>query len=164
MNYLDSMYYHCYIKVCPKDQEATCSKTDLTNVANTCAAPTYYDATPIRKKRDTPFTHGRSGKFSRYQPGLIKSGQFFTLGPPSLPRDIVKIIKDLDGSTSFEIVKQIKTSDVAPEDCKTIDGHVCITKKDERATNDSTNTDDDSSAMTHLAGTSLIAFIALLNL
>ena len=82
MNYLDSMYYHCYIKVCPKDREATCSKTDLTNVANTCAAPTYYDATPIRKKRDTPFTHGRSGAFHAINLDLSKVGSFLLSDRP----------------------------------------------------------------------------------
>ena len=71
--------------------------------------------------------------------------------------------KDLDGSTSFEIVQEIKTPDVAPEDCKTIDGNVCITKKDDRAdTTSAATTTEKSSAV--VAGTSLAAFVALLNL
>ena len=77
----------------------------------------------------------------------------------------LKPIKDLDGSTSFEIVQKVSTPDVAPEDCQTIDGNVCIVKKNERAESTSSNTTDekdDSSAV--IAGTSLAAFIAILNL
>lgn len=69
---------------------------------------------------------------------------------------------DLDGSTSFEIVQKVTIPDVAPEDCATIDGNVCITRKNDRAVTTSENekTDDSSAAV---AGTSLAAFIAVLN-
>ena len=80
----------------------------------------------------------------------------------------MKTVTDLDGSTSFEIVQKVSTPDVAREDCQTIDGNVCIVKKDDRAettsgsTSNTTNDKDNSSAV--VAGTSLAAFIALLNL
>ena len=77
----------------------------------------------------------------------------------------LKPIKDLDGSTSFEIVQKVSTPDVAPDDCQTIEGNVCITKKDERAkatTGKPKTTTAKSSAV--IAGTSLAALIALLNL
>ena len=61
----DSLYYHCFIKVCPKNEEATCSKKDLNNDENTCSAPTYYnDVLSGRKRRNAQITLGRSGKFS----------------------------------------------------------------------------------------------------
>ena len=37
--------------MCPSSELATCSKTDLTNTANTCIAPTYYSFAG-RKKRE----------------------------------------------------------------------------------------------------------------
>ena len=79
-----------------------------------------------------------------------------------ISRSFSKIIKDLDGSTSFEIVQKVTIPDVAPEDCATIDGNVCITRKNDRAVTTSENekTDDSSAAV---AGTSLAAFIAVLN-
>jgi len=135
----DSLYYHCHIKVCPKNEETTCSKKDMTNVENTCTAPTYYSAAgveiPGRKRRDNIITRRQS---------------------------------DFDGSTSFEIVQKVSTPDIAPEDCQTIDGNICIAKKDYRtetisgSTSNTTNNKDNSSAV--VAGTSLAAFIALLNL
>jgi len=137
----DSLYYHCHIKVCPKNEETTCSKKDMANVENICTAPTYYSAAQAassgtqRKRRDNIITRRQS---------------------------------DLDGSTSFEIVQKVSTPDVAREDCQTIDGNVCIVKKDQRAettsgsTSNTTNDKDNSSAV--VAGTSLAAFIALLNL
>ena len=47
----DTISYHCYVKVCPTSEVATCSTTDLTNTANTCTAPTYYDPSG-RRRRD----------------------------------------------------------------------------------------------------------------
>ena len=80
-----------------------------------------------------------------------------------ISRKSLKTIKDLDGSTSFEIVQKVSTRDVAPEDCQTIDGNVCVAKKDERA--ESTNgIDDKNDSSAVIAGTSLAVVIALLNL
>ena len=66
----DSLYYHCHIKVCPKNEETTCSKKDMANVENTCTAPTYYSAAQAassgtqRKRRDNIITRRQSGSFS----------------------------------------------------------------------------------------------------
>ena len=48
----DTITYHCFVKVCPKTEEATCSTKDLTNAVNTCTAPTYYDPAAGRRRRD----------------------------------------------------------------------------------------------------------------
>ena len=66
----DSLYYHCHIKVCPKNEETTCSKKDMSNVENACTAPTYYSAAQAassgtqRKRRDNIITRRQSGSFS----------------------------------------------------------------------------------------------------
>ena len=119
----DSLYYHCHIKVCPKNEETTCSKKDMSNVENTCTAPTYYSAAVAggsRRRRDNIITRRQSGLF----PGRSGFRLLFNHVTELKP------IKDLDGSTSFEIVKKVSTPDVAPEDCQTIDGNVCIVNKD----------------------------------
>ena len=48
---IDSISYHCFVKVCPSSEFATCSKTDLTNTANTCVAPSYFSLAG-RKRRE----------------------------------------------------------------------------------------------------------------
>ena len=48
----DSVNYHCFVKVCPLSESATCSKTDLTNNPTMCTAPTYYALAGRRRRED----------------------------------------------------------------------------------------------------------------
>ena len=47
----DTISYHCYVKVCPIADVATCSTKNLADTANTCVAPTYYNPAG-RRRRD----------------------------------------------------------------------------------------------------------------
>ena len=156
-NLSDSLYYHCHIKVCPKNEETTCSKKDMSNVENTCTAPTYYNAAVAggsRRRRDNIITRRQSGSFSGPSGFRLLFNYVTRLKP----------IKYLDGSTSFEIVQKVSTPDVAPDDCQTIDGNVCIAKKDERAESTSSKPTTSTKSSAVIAGSSLATFIALLNL
>ena len=134
----------------------------MSNVENTCTAPTYYSAAAAaveggsRRRRDNIITRRQSGSFSGRE-GLRPLFHHMTH---------LKPIKDLDGSTSFEIVQKVSTPDVAPEDCQVIDGNVCIVKKDERAeaTKPPTKQTTTAKSSAVIACSSLAAFIALLNL
>jgi len=44
------IYYHCFVKVCDKNDKATCSTSTLTGAARNCAATTY--TAPSRRRRD----------------------------------------------------------------------------------------------------------------
>ena len=46
----DTITYHCFVKVCPIGDAATCSTKDLTDTANTCTPPTYYDPAGRRRR------------------------------------------------------------------------------------------------------------------
>jgi len=46
----DTITYHCFVKVCPSADLATCSTTKLDNTANTCTAPTYYNPAGRRRR------------------------------------------------------------------------------------------------------------------
>ena len=54
----DSIHYHCFVKVCPLADEATCSTKNLADTANTCTAPTYYNPTG-RRRRDVELERTR---------------------------------------------------------------------------------------------------------
>ena len=45
------MVYKCEIKICKKDDDATCSTTNKDGTANTCVARTYYN---LGRKRRSP--------------------------------------------------------------------------------------------------------------
>ena len=46
----DTISYHCYVKVCPIGDAATCSTKNLADTANTCVAPTYYNPAGRRRR------------------------------------------------------------------------------------------------------------------
>ena len=46
----DTISYHCYVKVCPIGDVATCSTKNLADTANTCVAPTYYNPAGRRRR------------------------------------------------------------------------------------------------------------------
>ena len=46
----DSIHYHCYVKVCPSGDVATCSTKKMDDTANTCTAPTYYNPAGRRRR------------------------------------------------------------------------------------------------------------------
>ena len=54
----DSIHYHCFVKVCPLADEATCSTKNLADTANTCTAPTYY-APSGRRRREAELERTR---------------------------------------------------------------------------------------------------------
>ena len=47
------MYFHCFVKVCPIADEATCSTKTVTGTAITSCPAGSVPATPQRRRRDT---------------------------------------------------------------------------------------------------------------
>ena len=57
------MVYKCEIKVCKKDDEATCSTTNKDGQANTCVARTYYNLGRKRRQTDDDETQIPEGTY-----------------------------------------------------------------------------------------------------
>ena len=87
----DTITYHCFVKVCPKTEETTCSTKDLTNTANTCTAPTYYDPAAGRRRRDL---HERTKRSEADGSTLVEVKKSIVV-PRVAPEDCLTIVNGL---------------------------------------------------------------------